>query len=640
MFFLNLTVGEFLAIAGTLGALITFLYFFDRSKRKKTVSTLRFWTGAIGAQQEKRRKSVRQPWSLLLQLVSTFLLLLALARLQWGSKSAEMRNTVLLLDTSSASSWNEGTVTVLDREKELARRYLSRLNARERVMLVRANALASPATPFTTDREQLRSALDASTASYSALNIEGALTYATQAASRAAGAPGEIVYIGSGKVIEPFSGSVRGLRILSIPSGTENCGIRGISVNRSENEDAWRAVVNIRNDGTQARVLRLSARFGATPFAVRRISLQPQEEVATTYRFVATSAGRLSIRLDPGDHLSADDEASVMVPANKRATVIVYSSRPDAWRPLLNGDTSIDVRYQRLEQYKPRPEADVIILDRFAPGTRPQVPSLWVDVPASGSPLPVASDVVDQVVTHWNNDDQLGAGLHARDVLLPKAKVFQVFDKDYIVASTNKGPVAVVRPASENNEKLAAVGFDFIGEPLRYKITSPLLFANLMRWLVPQAFRAVQISAEPVGLANLSLDSEEQAAGVRVTDDAGRALPFLSGSSRLQFFVDVPTIAHVVTEQRERIVSLVLPEIAVHEWAVPANAARGLPGVGAEGSAAMDLWRILACLGGLGLLLEWLLFGRQRSVKFRPRSARASSSRFPLRQRERELVGR
>ncbi len=640
MFFLNFSLPEFLAIAGALGGLITVLYFFDRSKRKKTVSTLRFWASAVGAEQQKRRKSVRQPWSLLLQLLSILLLLLAMARLQWGSRDAEIRNTVLLLDTSSAASWRAGSGSVLDVEKALARRYLSRVNSRDRVMLVRADALATPTTPFTTDREQLRAGINASAPGYSALNIGRALTFALQAENRAAGSPGEIVYIGPKRVPDVYLGSAPDLRILEARAGRENCGIRGIIVTRSEGEDAWRAAVTLQNEGTQNRLLTLSARFASTSFAPRRVLLRAGEQAVVSYQFVANSAGRLTARLDPRDDLPLDDEASVMVPISRAAKVIVYSSRAEAWRPLLGADKSLDVQYESAQQYKPRPDADVMILDGFAPRNYPQVPSLWVNVPSQGSPLPIQSEVANQVVTQWNSDIELGAGLHARDLLLPRAEVFQIFDKDFVVAATSKGPVAVVRPASESGERLAVVGFDFMAEPLRYKITSPILFANLMRWLAPQSFRAIQLSAEPVGLASIALENGEEQDEVHVTEAAGHAVPVLVVDRKLQFFVETPTVIHIVTRDRERFLSMVLPQIAAQDWKVPAVIPQSMPSFSGGGSAAMDLWQILACLGGLGLIIEWFLFARQKSIRLRPRSSSTLSANLPRPAREREMVGK
>ena len=60
MFFLNLTATEFVALFGILGGLISLLYLLDRSKRRKTVSTLRFWTPARSAAGQQSRKKVQE----------------------------------------------------------------------------------------------------------------------------------------------------------------------------------------------------------------------------------------------------------------------------------------------------------------------------------------------------------------------------------------------------------------------------------------------------------------------------------------------------------------------------------------------------------------------------------------------------
>ena len=165
MVFLNLSFPEFLALLGALGGIIAALYFLDRSRRQKTVSTLRFWSQGREVEPQRKRKRVLQPWSLLLQLLSLLLLLLAIAQLQWGSKADSGRDHVLLLDTSSTSDVRTGGGTVLDAEKKLAVRYVQRLNPRDRLMLVRVDALATPVTSFTSDRAELIARVNASVAS-------------------------------------------------------------------------------------------------------------------------------------------------------------------------------------------------------------------------------------------------------------------------------------------------------------------------------------------------------------------------------------------------------------------------------------------------------------------------------------------
>src|SRR5919205_604774 len=121
MFFLNLTAAEFLTLLGVLGGFITALYLLDRTKRKKIVSTLRFWTAALTAEEQHSRRQVREPWSLVLQLASLLLLLLAIAQLQWGTRQRRGKDHVLLLDTSSWAAERTSQGVLLDREKVAVR---------------------------------------------------------------------------------------------------------------------------------------------------------------------------------------------------------------------------------------------------------------------------------------------------------------------------------------------------------------------------------------------------------------------------------------------------------------------------------------------------------------------------------------
>ena len=79
MYFLNLSLAQFLAVFGAVAAVSIALYLLDRSRRRQVVSTLRFWVAAEQPSVVARRRRIQQPWSLLLQLVSMALLLLAVA---------------------------------------------------------------------------------------------------------------------------------------------------------------------------------------------------------------------------------------------------------------------------------------------------------------------------------------------------------------------------------------------------------------------------------------------------------------------------------------------------------------------------------------------------------------------------------
>ena len=101
MYLLNLSFLQFGAVFGSIAAVSVALYLLDRSRRRQVVSTLRFWVAAEQPAVAARRRHIQQPWSLILQLVSMALLLLAIAQLRFGSPAQAGRDHVIVLETSS-----------------------------------------------------------------------------------------------------------------------------------------------------------------------------------------------------------------------------------------------------------------------------------------------------------------------------------------------------------------------------------------------------------------------------------------------------------------------------------------------------------------------------------------------------------
>ncbi len=642
MFFLNLTAGEFFTLLGAVGGLITALYLLDKSKRKKVVSTLRFWTPAGSAEELQSRRRMREPWSLILQLLGLLLLLLAMAQLQWGSKRWLGRDHVLLLDTSAWSAANGGRTkllqsTLLEDEKRLALDYLSRLPGADRVMVVRADGLATPVTPFTANRHQLTSAISASVSESSALNLEQALSFAAQAQSWSEGTRGEIVYAGVGMTSgEPVDiPSVLNLRVLRPTLNREHVGIRRLAAKRDQQEsNSWDATVTLKNFGLEAHRVRLEAQFAGTHFAPRTMELAPRQEAAAEYSFVTSAAGELVARLTPADVLRTDQEAHLRLPQSGPLKVNVYTRRAEELRPLFAANRRLVARFFEPSGYPAADPGEVVVLDGFAPGLRPTLPSLWIAPPRNGSPIAVKGLDYDAVIKTWNNESALGAGLHAREAHITNAEIFEAYEGDTPVASVSGGAIVVGREATPGQARFALIGFDPLQGQLKFQVTTPILFANLLRWLSPESFRTLDLAAGSVGTASIPLDANERQDQIRVVDDSGLALPFTVHGAVLQLFSAEPGVLHVYSGDRERILSLTLPEVAETEWKAPDAAAQGLPRAARLPGGAIDLWKWLA-LAGLGCLVaEWLLFGRQRRAK------QVSVNKKTAAQREPELAAK
>ncbi|HEY3939939.1 MAG TPA: VWA domain-containing protein [Bryobacteraceae bacterium] len=628
MFFLNLSAAEFFALFGMLGGLTAALYLLDRTKRKKVVSTLRFWAAARTAEEQQSRRRMHEPWSLALQLLGLLFLLLAIAQLQWGSRQSRGHDHVLLLDTSAWSAGQSGNGTLLDREKSLTRRYLSTLRPIDRVMLVRADSMATPVTSFTSNRAAVLDALNRSVSAFSSLNLEQALSLAKQAQGWSGGEPGEIVYVGPARLGEELGSPpvIPNLRTILVEPDRENVGIRHLAVKRGEEDsNSWQATVMLKNYGSTPHAVRLRTQFAGTVFAARPLNLAPGEETSAEYNFVTNTAGELIAAIEPRDTLPIDDRAVLRLPKNGPLRVAVFTRRPGVLGPLLEANHRLRVAYYSASQYSAglaaSVAADVIVIDQFGASplaaTQPRVATLWIDPPPQDSPLPVERVVPGAVVKNWHDDTTLGAGLRAKEAQLASAEVFKTSQSDSPVATIAEGPIVVARPADPSHPKLAVIGFDPLNGELKFEVTTPLLFANLLRWLSPEAFRTLDLSAGRVGAVNVTLDPGERAGRIRVSNDRGFAVPFTIHSQTLELFAGRPGEIRVFSDERERVLSLTLPDVADVEWKPPAGAARDVPAAANFGRGAIDLWKWLALCGAACLLIEWFLFGRRRPVRIR-----------------------
>ncbi len=639
MSFLNLGLGELLGLIGAISAGVVALYLLDRSKRKQMVATLRFWADADIRTQLQHRRRIQQPWSLLLELVSLILLLAAIAGPRLGLIDASGRDHVLILDTSAWMGSSSGPRvrqgTLLDEARETARAYLRSLPRRDRVMLVRADALATPATPFEKDRQAVLEAIRQSQPGSSALNLEQALEYAQRAMRLQSERPGEIVYVGAGRVPEEqasLTALPANLRVLNVGTPQENIGLRKIGLRRSPTApDTWDIFVAVHNYGTRPHDTALELQFAKSPAGSKLLHLQPGADEQATFSYRSKVAGYLEARLNVRDAFPQDDRALIELPAQAALKVVVYSKDPQLLRPLIAANPQVDAIFDSPDKYDPAVKADVIVLDRFIPPSPPRVNAIWIEPPANGSPVTVREVKNDVKLEKWRTDTPLGAGLRTQDVTLESAEVFAAAAGDITVAESAAGPLVIAR-SMPSGAKLAALGFNPGRASMKYQLATPLLMANVLRWMAPDAFRQWDVQAGTVGTVNVPVEKDINPATVRVLDENQRPLPFTISGDSLQFFAGAPGTVRVLRGDRETMYSLTLPDVAEAVWKPAANVRRGIPRAAEQESPPQDLWPWLAALGGFGLLLDWLFYGRSRLFQIRP----SSLVSWPKRSQERK----
>jgi hypothetical protein len=315
------------------------------------------------------------------------------------------------------------------------------------------------------------------------------------------------------------------------------------------------------------------------------------------------------------------------LPAQPALPVIVYSREPELLKPILSAMARVTAVYRKPEEYRAN-DSGLVILDRFAPPSRPTADAIWIDPPAAASPIPVRNSVDQAAFTGWDPAHPAAVGLHAQDFKLEKASVFEVGAGDARIGEVAAGPVIVARPGKP---KTVVLGFHPVLTGMRYELATPLLFANLLRWISPETFRRSEAAAGSVGAVKLTMDQPIASNAVHVTAADGSTLPFTVRDRTVTFFSGAPGGVKVYAGDREYLYSLSLPEPWDSKWTAPSDAKAGIPRFARFVETSSDLWPLLALAGALGLLIEWVLYGRFR------RGLRART--VPIRRAAGEAVG-
>lgn len=626
MFFLtNLSLPELLTILGSVSGVVVALYLLDRVRKRHTVATLRFFAALEKQPVLQHRRKLQQPWSLLLQLISLLLLLLAIAQLRFGSPARYSRDHVLILDTSAWMSARAGQIRLIDRARQAADSYVNALPAADRVMVVRADVLATPALLFESNRKKIHQAIDQSQPSAAPLNLQQALDFARQAQNLQTQRPGEIAFIGAGRVPNDEASRLAApanFRWIAIDGPTEHAGLRKVSVHRAmDDPDTWDVFIAAKNYGASPQSIPLTVAFGGSPVATRRFDLKPGAEENQTFRFKTRARGWLEARLvaqgATQDSFRQDGRAILELPARGSVPVTIYSAEPDQLRPIFTAIPGIQANFLPLATYQPDARGGIVVLDHFAPPKPPAGQSIWLEPPAAQSPIPVQNSARNLKLKEWQAGHPLAAGLRTHDIELAASEILQPAAGDIVVARADQGALIVARPS---NPKMIVLGFHPVRAGMRYQLTTPLLFANMIRWMAPDAFRSWELTAGTVGTVDVELDAEADPAAIRVQTEDGQPLPFTVQGKNLRFFTATPGVVRVLTGDRELVYSLTLPQPGDSVWK-PSNAKLGLPPRAPFGPSSRDLWQWLAIAGAIGLFADWVFFGRMFGRVHRAQSA-------------------
>jgi Ca-activated chloride channel homolog len=351
-------------VFSVLSVVIVALYLQRPRRRSLEVSTLLFWQKVFEREPHRRFLGrLRNPLSLLLQLLIFLVLLLALARPDEALPRGH-RATVIVLDARArmqASGVFHDAVLA-------AQEVVSRLGPNDEAAILTAEGLPRIVSPFSSDGKELRGKL----ASLASSDASGGMDEALLLARRLLDAkPGEkrLIVISDRKV--PVSGSAEQI---GVGKPVNNVGILALAQRPlPASPQSTEIFARLGNFSSTARDTEIELSLNGRPFDLQRFRIDPGEtrnfSTIVPKEMLASGSGFLVARLTSPDGLTVDNTAYAALPTGQSLRVLLVGEDDPFLEGALKADPSLAVEILKPDMWRPDMGADfdAIVFDNWLP---------------------------------------------------------------------------------------------------------------------------------------------------------------------------------------------------------------------------------------------------------------------------------
>lgn len=643
--------------------LLLVLYFLKLRRREMPVSSTFLWKKAIqDLQVNAPFQKLRRNLLLLLQLLLLALLVLALARPVSNYTKGAGKITVILVDRSASmaalDTFAGDKHTRLEEAKKQAKSLVDSMTRGDTAMVIGFDESADIVSPFTTDAQRLRQAIDAiqQTDRKSRLKTAYKLAEAQTAYFPEQLRPGDkptVFLYSDGRVLDANELSLRAdLNFEKI--GTDACqNIAIVALDAKRNYErptevqVFARLVNYGPEPVSGVDVVLTV-DGQTRGTANDLVLLPerwteaQRQKAESEHLIARDSvdfpsiellNSAVIKLDQmhkeGDVLSCDDSAVVVVPPPKSMTVLLVTDGNyflekalDSMPTIKKPETVSPVKYEEAAMAA----YDVILFDRYTPKRLPDAGNfIYFGCIAPGLKLKAEQDHGKNViikdgltVLDWKRDHPILRGLQLGKLYAAEGLKLDTPREAEVLVDGYKGPLVVLD--REGRRTHLVVSFDVLQSNWPLKISFPVFINNALQFLALGSDMDVRQAYEPGATpriprtdlqkmvpmpTQIRLDGPMGRKTVKVPETGDFVLPALD---KVGLYVTDPPVPGF-----ERIAVNLLDENESNLVTADRKPGdpTGLPEV-AGGKTRLELWWwIVACLALPLLLIEWWVYTRR-----------------------------
>ncbi|MBN2138792.1 MAG: VWA domain-containing protein [Sedimentisphaerales bacterium] len=538
-----LTPWTALGAAAVAVPLLLLLYFLKLKRREQIVSSTLLWQRAVQDLQ------VNAPFQRLRKNILLFLQLLMLAALLFGLAGPILsltgggaRRHVILIDRSASMSATDVKPSRLAEAKRQARIYVESLRSeaffrlrgdRDETMLIAFDSRAKVMCNFTSDKQQLFSAIDrieggdGGSALGEAIMVAQAFSLAPddQPANESSQERAKLILFSDGRIrdADRLMVDAANLTFHCIGESGENIGVTAMQARRSyENPDDVEVFSTVANYGPEPVTTDVQLSVNESVRAVKSVSIPAggwdrgePGKVAVHFSLSSQDSGVLAVSQMRRDVLASDDTAwSILEPAKKLNVLLVTEGNTVLELalkacPLAGLDimTPSEFDANSVSNFSLQDLYDVIVLDGCQPARMPRSRYMVFGRPPKNIDVSVIGELQGQVVVDWRPKHAVLKYVSLTNLFAQKCYGLDLPRDAEILAEFNESPALTL--VRRDGSVFLLAPFDILNSNWPFEPSFVLFCYNAVSFLgmqVGQNQEANLLVGEPISIDGLGAD--------------------------------------------------------------------------------------------------------------------------------------
>ena len=601
-----------LAFAATIPVVIVF-YLLKRKRVVKLISSTILWQRFLSETQASAPfQKLRKNWLLILQIILLVLAVTALSRPYFAAKAKPAELRVLILDASASMEAVDETPNRFEKARAEALKWVDSLAGSDQMVVLLAGANTEVKQSATSEKTALRRALQNCVCSDSPTRLVPALRMAESLVRDQHNAEIHLFSDGAVAELSEFENKALPLIYHKVGQDSANLVITGLDVRANPENPKERAVyANVGNFSTNTMETELELYFEDRLLETRPLKIAAGETSPQVFLAGQTRDGLFTVRLTAKDQLAADNQASIVSLLPKPIKVLLVSAGNRFLEKALRAAPNVELATSAMLTDNAA-GFDFVVLDDITPAVWPAGNVFAIHV----------------VITNWVEAAELVEGPPIVDwktshPLLRYAGLDNVQVKESYTAKTPSWAVSVADAPKASlllagelgRQRMVWLGFNTLESNWPLRVTFPIFINNVVDWLNPANATGAQLLVKAGDAFRLALTHPEKSAEITLPGGQTRTLPidatasefvfgdtFRQGAYRLHLGTNHLTFCVNLLDAAE---SNIKPrdEIQLGKYTkVYATAMQ---------RTNMELWRTIAGLALLMLLIEWWYYHRR-----------------------------